>query len=643
MKHRVKYTPSNKVVAAKAPYQVADLIKEIQDTVYNVSAKYLKNEGWEMNDIADYFVTEVQEVEPGVIKAEIRGELDYEQLSELCSQLDKVVAIKFDKDAYFEPVEPGIAEAFIRTNVEACSDVTASGTNALTMQDVQALIDDYGTKYFEAIPTSGGRELWFSVFDIGNYNIRIEDGKIIMISTDDPYDDVRIFRSLEDFRNYLEKQIAIGKQEADKNYSANASTLVTSSLNYVTPEMKQLKRALSKIYVDNDDQFHELVDSLLSNEPINLVPETRALKRAIDNMVVDSEEEKRTLVYEVAKDLGVINSSSNVDVCCADAIHADSDDALWDVIDDEEFEFRGVQDVTYDNDDNIMVIFNHAISEDMIEPTAEELLTAFRQYGYPVHEWNTNGCNVFILSRGGILGSTTNASTYDDLDEELLDILDELSDMGYDIHDEADIKMGLGAGLGYDKQDQKLIMKDLRKRKIIASSVLARTKYVYIDHYNAFDNGKVLRNFQYMTEEQAQEAARQASIKDPTDAYYVHYDDVMNPGGDIVWVNGVAYRGMDVSPRGEGVAIRKGAQPVEVATASTEIKAHDFPESEDGWGTDVRGILDIPFARAEDLMYEIRNTIRGAYTDCETVEDLADYIRQLASKFEEAADELESL
>ena len=86
--------------------------------------------------------------------------------------------------------------------------------------------------------------------------------------------------------------------------------------------------------------------------------------------------------------------------------NADSDDALWDVIDDEEFEFRGVQDVGYDNDGNIMVIFNHAISEDMIEPTAEELLIAFRQYGYPVHEWNTNGTNVFILSRGGILSST---------------------------------------------------------------------------------------------------------------------------------------------------------------------------------------------------------------------------------------------
>ena len=384
MKHKVKYRPSSKVIAAKAPYQVNELIKEIQDTVYNVASKYLKAEGWDMSDIVDYFVIDVQEVESGVIRAEIRGELEYEQLSGLCSQLDKVIAVKFDKDAYFEPVEPGIAEAFIRTNVEACSDVTASATNQFTMQDVQALIDDYGTKYFEAIPTSGGRELWFSVFDIGNYNIRIEDGKIIMISTDDPYDDVRMFRNLDELRNYLEKQVAIGKQEADMNYSANASTLVTSSLNYVTPEMKQLKRAISKIYVDNDEQFHELVDSLLSNEPINLVSETRALKRAIDNMVVDSEEEKRTLVYEVAKDLGVIESSS-------------------------------------------------------------------------------------------------------------------------------------------------------------------------------------------------------------------------------------------------------------------AIKAYTFDESEDGWGEDVESILSPVFARAEDLMYEVRNTVRGANTDCETTEDLADFIRQLASEFEDAANEIESL
>lgn len=332
MKHTVKYKSSSKVVAAKAPYQVNELIKEIQDTVYDVASKYLKAEGWDTSDIADYFRVDVSETEPEVIRAEIRGELHYEELSELCSQLDKVIAVKFDRDAYFEPVEPGIAEAFIRTGVEACSNVTAS------LDEDLVFIDNKKSSIVNNDP-----------------------------SLDPGFDEYDIY-SPEDL-------------EKDADYD------VTASLNYVTPEMKQLKRAISKIYVDNDDQFHELVNSLLSNEPINLVPETRALKRAIDSLVVDSEEEKRTLVYEVAKDLGVINSSSNVDVYCADA------------------------------DDQI----------------------------------------------------------------------------------------------------------------------------------------------------------------------------------------------------------------------------------EDGWGTDVRGILDIPFARAEDLMYEIRNTIRGAYTDCETVEDLADYIRQLASEFEEAADELESL
>lgn len=396
MKHTVKYRPSNKVVAAKAPYQVNELVKEIQDTVYNVASKYLKAEGWDMSDIADYFVVDVSEAEPGVIRAEIRGELDYEQLSELCSQLDKIIAVKFDKDAYFEPVEPGIAEAFIRTNVEACSDVTASGSSQFTMQDVQALIDDYGTKYFEAIPTSSGKELWFSVFDVGNYNIRIEDGKIIMISTDDPYDDVRIFHSLEELRSYLEKQITIGKQEADLNYSVNAS--------------------------------------------------------------------------------------SN-----------------------------------------------------------------------------------------------------------------------------------------------------------------AKTREVYITHYREFDNGHILHDFKRMTEEQAQQAARQASIKDPTDAYYVHYDDIMNPTGDIVWVNGVPYYEWDVRPHGDSILIEEGAQPAEVANASTEIKAYTFDEFEDGWGEDVEGILSPVFAKAEDLMYEVRNTVRGANTDCDNVQDLADFIRNLADEFESAANELEYL
>ena len=133
--------------------------------------------------------------------------------------------------------------------------------------------------------------------------------------------------------------------------NVNDCSNVTASLNYVTPEMKQLKRAVSKISVDNDDQFHELVDSLLINEPINLVPETRALKRAIDSLVVDSEEERRTLVYAVAKDLGVINSSSNVDVYSAD----DTGD-MYDDEDDIEREFQRIDRSGTDEDVEIAAI-----------------------------------------------------------------------------------------------------------------------------------------------------------------------------------------------------------------------------------------------------------------------------------------------
>lgn len=480
MKHIVKYRPSSKVIAAKAPYQVNGLVKEIQDTVYNVSAKYLKSEGWDMSDVADYFVVDVQEVQPGVIRAEIRGELDYEGLSGLCNQLDKVISVRFDKNAYFEPVEPGIAEAFIHTEVRACSNVTAS-------------------------------------------------------------------------------------------------------LNYITPEMKQLKRAVSKIYVDNDNQFHELVDSLLNNEPINLVPETRALKRAIDNLVVGSEEEKRILVYEVAKDLGVINSSSNVDVYSAD----DIGDMYDDDVDDIEREFQRIDRSGTDEDVEIAAIM-YTLGITMKE--AREILPTLSG--------------------------------------------DKIKDYVYYYY-LRDLPVPTRLKLYNDYKNGKNISS--------SSTVVAGTKSVYIDHYNAFDNGKVLRNFQYMTEEQAQEAARQASIKDPTDAYYAHYDDVMNPTGDIVWVNGVPYYEWDVRPHGDSILIEEGAQPAEVANASTEIKAYTFDESEDGWGEDVESILSPVFARAEDLMYEVRNTVRGANTDCETVEDLADFIRQLASEFEEAADEIDSL
>lgn len=69
------------------------------------------NFGFEEDEIDEYSVVEVTEKD-GMIKAEVRAELDYDGLMELISVLNPIVK-KYNKDSYFEPVEPGIIEAYI--------------------------------------------------------------------------------------------------------------------------------------------------------------------------------------------------------------------------------------------------------------------------------------------------------------------------------------------------------------------------------------------------------------------------------------------------------------------------------------------------------------------------------------------------
>lgn len=139
------------------PYQVSDMIKEIQDSIYNTSARYLKAKGWDLSDIADYFVVEVQEAQPGIIRAEIRGELSEDELFGLMQQLDRVIAVKFDEEAYFDAVTPGIAEAFIRTEVEACSNVTTAKGNGITIDEgAQPISTTTDIKAYEFAETEDG-------------------------------------------------------------------------------------------------------------------------------------------------------------------------------------------------------------------------------------------------------------------------------------------------------------------------------------------------------------------------------------------------------------------------------------------------------------------------------------------------------
>lgn len=65
------------------------------------------------------------------------------------------------------------------------------------------------------------------------------------------------------------------------------------------------------------------------------------------------------------------------------------------------------------------------------------------------------------------------------------------------------------------------------------------TKQKRIACTTEFDNGNVIHNdWQNISDEEAEELAKQRSIENPGKVYYVKYDDIMNPCSDYKWKNG---------------------------------------------------------------------------------------------------------
>lgn len=86
-------------------------VDEIKTKIWNAAAAKMEDMGFPVDEIPDYLFVEVKQSDDH-IRVEVRAELTYDELTKLTHELDPIVQ-SFDKDAYFEPVEPGIAEAYI--------------------------------------------------------------------------------------------------------------------------------------------------------------------------------------------------------------------------------------------------------------------------------------------------------------------------------------------------------------------------------------------------------------------------------------------------------------------------------------------------------------------------------------------------
>ena len=97
----------------------SDFVSPIDLTVVKAELEqglidYFTANGFPADEVMDYSVVDVEEVADSYghrIKAEVRYEPMFDEF-ELCSALDPIVQ-KYDKDAYFDLYDSGIAEAYI--------------------------------------------------------------------------------------------------------------------------------------------------------------------------------------------------------------------------------------------------------------------------------------------------------------------------------------------------------------------------------------------------------------------------------------------------------------------------------------------------------------------------------------------------
>ncbi len=166
---------SSTILDQPAPYQIAEVCKEIQDDIYNAASDIMQSEefGFPLEEIADYLVVEVTpEYEDSKkkkldrIKVEVRAELDYEGMSMLAEALDPVVQAQ-DPDAYFDHLTGGIIDAYIyyptgkipMYNVDSSCTIKAALVDAPqhVVDSLLEILSEYGFELETRFKTNPGR------------------------------------------------------------------------------------------------------------------------------------------------------------------------------------------------------------------------------------------------------------------------------------------------------------------------------------------------------------------------------------------------------------------------------------------------------------------------------------------------------
>lgn len=138
------------------------------------------------------------------------------------------------------------------------------------------------------------------------------------------------------------------------------------------------------------------------------------------------------------------------------------------------------------------------------------------------------------------------------------------------------------------------------------------TKFKRISSYKEFDNGHVLHSdWKEMSSEDAENIAKQKSIDDPDNIYYVAYDDVMDSSSDLRWINGKSYNYSQVQMKGNKPIIKD--ESMKVLEADIEAENLGILEVPEG-----KSVQDLPVSHFKKLIDKKgRTSIIRALTNLE--------------------------
>lgn len=167
------------------------LLSKLRTAVKNAMLSF----GFESDEIDKYSSIDIDSSS----RIEIRAELDYDQIDQLCEILNPIVE-KYDRDSYFEPVQPGIIEAYVEPdNINSASrnNLTSVKSSDAGSYDKYAKVSrsnqNFSVHYNEIYndPSADAHQMWLDFraqvsmlrpYDDAEYAwAQIQDGQIRII------------------------------------------------------------------------------------------------------------------------------------------------------------------------------------------------------------------------------------------------------------------------------------------------------------------------------------------------------------------------------------------------------------------------------------------------------------------------------